>query len=320
MKARSSKVPALASVESTWPKVRRVWSRHLEREQTEATRTTYLLAVDRFARWLSTHRGDRSAPAELAGVTSEDVLAWRDYLRRRYSLSTVNLYLSAVRSFYAWAISRGVDMPNPAGGVRGRGRKAAAYKRDAFSDGEVVSILGTCDRSTDEGARDEAIFCLMAYCALRTIEVQRAECGDLETRSDRLILWVWGKGRAEADEFVVLPAPAEDAIRHWMSVHPTRTGPLICSLARGRRGSRLSLRRLRAIVKRHIRLAGITSGRKSAHSFRHSAITNAIRHDATPLQAQQMARHGDVKTTLRYFHETDRLSNPAEDRIAYDQE
>jgi integrase len=52
-------------------------------------------------------------------------------------------------------------------------------------------------------------------------------------------------------------------------------------------------------------------------SLRHSAITNAIRHNATPLQVQRMARHSDIKTTLGYYHESDRLEDPPEDRIDY---
>ena len=51
-----------------------------------------------------------------------------------------------------------------------------------------------------------------------------------------------------------------------------------------------------------------------------SAITNAIRRGASPLQVQAMARHGSFDTTLGYYHEVSRLDNPAEDLIDYEAE
>jgi len=56
---------------------------------------------------------------------------------------------------------------------------------------------------------------------------------------------------------------------------------------------------------------------KTTHSLRHSAITNAIRNGASPMQVQAMARHSSFDTTLNYVHEVDRIDNPAEDLISY---
>ena len=58
--------------------------------------------------------------------------------------------------------------------------------------------------------------------------------------------------------------------------------------------------------------------RKTTHSLRHSAITNAIRHGATPMQVQAMARHTSFDTTLGYLHEESRTANPAEDSISHE--
>ncbi len=302
--------------------IRRRWGKHLARESSEHTRRAYLRAVDGFARWLVDRAAaDRRPPPSLAEVKKADLLDWRESLRHRFAVSSVNLKLAAVRSFYAWAIEQGTEIPNPASGIRGKGKRASSpHKRDALSDQEVVKVLATCDMTEPAGARDHAILTLMAYCAVRTIEIQRLETGDVETRDGRQILWVWGKGRSEPDEFVVLPAPAEVALLDWLSQHPTRTGPLFCCVGRRHHGQRLQLRTLRGMIKARYRRAGIRSPRKSAHSLRHSAITNAIRHGASPLQVQHMARHQDIKTTIGYFHETDRISDPAEDRIFYSPE
>ena len=72
------------------------------------------------------------------------------------------------------------------------------------------------------------------------------------------------------------------------------------------------------MVKSRYHQAGVVGNRKTTHSLRHSAITNAIRHGATPMQVQAMARHSSFDTTLGYFHAEARTANPAEDFIVYE--
>ena len=230
----------------------------------------------------------------------------------------MNLSLSAVRSFYRYLLENGAIGYSPAEGVRGiRGGKRE-HKRSELSDSEVLDVLDTCD-DTPQGIRDRAILTLMAYCGLRTIEVQRANLDGLKVNG-RMTLWVQGKGRAEADEFVVIPRDQEIVIRRWMTERKklsTAEPALFVSLSKRNQGERLSTRAIRNLVKEHYRKAGVDDDTKTTHSLRHSAITSAIRHGATPMQVQAMARHASFDTTLNYIHEVNRLDNPAEDLIAY---
>jgi integrase/recombinase XerC/integrase/recombinase XerD len=94
-------------------------------------------------------------------------------------------------------------------------------------------------------------------------------------------------------------------------------GALFVSLSRRNWGDRLGRSAIRKMAKRRYREAGIVGERKSTHSLRHSAISNVIRHGASPLQAQAMARHKSFNTTLGYYHEIARTENPAEDLVDY---
>ena len=89
------------------------------------------------------------------------------------------------------------------------------------------------------------------------------------------------------------------------------------SLSRRNYGERLSSPAIRALVKERFQQAGINGARKTTHSLRHSAISTAIRNGATPTQAQAMARHANVNTTMVYYHELERTTRPAEDLIIY---
>jgi integrase/recombinase XerD len=124
----------------------------------------------------------------------------------------------------------------------------------------------------------------------------------------------------EPDRIVVVPRDQESVIRAWLAERSKtlhNRGPLFVSLSRRSRGTRLSLRSIREVVKQRYRLAGVTGERKTTHSLRHSAITNAIRHGAAPLQVRAMTGHSSFDTTLIYYHEVERTEAPAEDLITY---
>lgn len=208
---------------------------------------------------------------------------------------------------------------NPAGNVKGVKRRGVnkLHKRDELTPDEVRAVLGLFDRTTPAGARDYAMIVLMCYCALRQVEVQRADIEDLKTRQGRRVLFVQGKGAEEKDELVVLPYKAEGAIRDWLRFHPNGTGALFVGLGGRNKGGRLTRRSIRRIVKDSYGLVGIVDKDKTTHSLRHSAVSQAIRKGATPIQVQNMTRHANLNTTMIYFHEIGRVANPAEDLIDY---
>jgi len=288
------------------------WDEYLRAEKSETTRTAYMEGLCRFLRWCD------AKGLDLAGVGPAHVRQWRDSLKGDYSVGTVNLRLSAVRVFFRWLVEQGAPFLNPAAAVGGASRRGQSrrHKRSDLSGKEVVALLGTCE-DTPQGNRDRAILALMAYCALRTVEIHRADTSDLDTRDGWPILWVRGKGKAEADDFVVLTEPVDRALQAWLEDRRRAKGPLFLSLSHRSRSARLGLSHVRHMVKERMRRAGIRNARKTSHSLRHSAITTAIRNGASPLAVQAMARHRSFDTTLGYMHEVGRTQDPAEAHITY---
>jgi len=286
-------------------------------DKSELTLVTYRRGADKFKGWLKGQNliGVNVTPVIIAGFKAD--------IASRYSVQTVNLALSALRSFYRFMVNTDRLPLNPASQVKGVKRhKSKAHKRDRLANSEILAVLDTCDTGTLAGIRDKAIISLCSYCGLRAIEIRRANIGNLVTQGDRLVLWVWGKGRKEADEYVVIPFHQEPVIRAWLAHRLTfadhaDTVPLFISLSNRSRGGRLATRSIRAMVKARYAEAGVVGSKKTTHSLRHSAITNVIRHGGTPMQTQAFARHASFDTTLGYFHEQSRLDNPAEDLISY---
>jgi integrase/recombinase XerD len=233
--------------------------------------------------------------------------------------ASVNAWLAGVRSFFGWLAEVGQIPFDPAAMIKGATRKGTKkrHARQSLTDSEVRRLLVQPDRSTYAGARDYAILALMLYTAARGIEVHRADIGDLRTEGGKLVLMVQGKGHMEKDEILVLIGEAESAMRDWLAMRGRENGALFTSNSNKSKGERLSRRALRDIVKGYFAQAGVHGDNKTTHSLRHTAITSAIRNQAPAQKVRGMSRHSSLDTLMIYFHEADRIDDPAERYISY---
>lgn len=250
-------------------------------------------------------------------TTEDRVREWKAELLTAYKSRTVNAWLAGVKSFFAWAKASGRILDNPAEGVP-QAKQMRRHERDILTDAEVRRVLTLPDPETPAGARDSAILALMAYAALRTVEVHRADLEDIQTRASKTVMMVHGKGHRESDDLVVLNDWAESIIGVWLAERGDKPGPLFISFSNRNLGGRLSLPAIRAMVKRYFRLAGIFSDRKTTHSLRHTAITKMIVEGLSPTKVMSVSRHKRLDTLMVYAHDVDRLEQPAEDVINYD--
>ena len=229
--------------------------------------------------------------------------------------STVALYLAAIRRFSAWCASEGL-CADFAQGVKSP-RMDKSHKRDALTGTQIKACVQGINRTSLQGKRDYAAFLLMATCGLRTIEVSRANVGDLQEMEEQPVLLVHGKGCGEANKFVKLSAPVLQALSEYLSDRGQvqEDAPLFASCSRRNKGGRLTTRTVSAIAKQAMIHAGYNSRRLTAHSLRHSAATLAI--DAgMPLQEVcEFMRHSDISVTMVYVHTRARLKSQCEDAV-----
>lgn len=284
-------------------------------DTTADTRATYGRLAGRFARW---HAG-QGGP-----VTGSGVRAWLASVGG--APSTRNLHLAALRSFCQWATRAGHLASDPTAGVKGARRKGARmHKRDAFSPAEVRAMLELCQADPrPAGARDGAVLAMMVYMGLRTVEVERADVGDIGQHAGRRVLWIRGKGAEDSPTPGVMSDACFAYVRRWLDVRPGAidAGPLVTTLAgpAGPAGGRLARRTIRAIIEGRKAAANVdtSSGRRvTAHSLRHSAVTRVLTSGGTLRQAQALARHASISTTEVYLHELDRYADAPEDLVTW---
>lgn len=277
-----------------------------------SSRATYQRTLRHFVSWLEvTDRATR-----LNTLQREDILAYKAALQAEgKSAYSVSSYLTSVRKFFEYLETEKV-YPNIARGVKGA-QKPRGFRKDTLTPPQLRESLNSIDRGSLAGMRDYAMFNLMARTGLRTIEVSRATVGDLRQEGGQAVLYVQGKGRDTADEFVLLTEetlrPILDYLKARRSRGPVPDGaPLFAVMSNNHAGGHLTTRSISRIVKDAFRRIGLDSHRVTAHSLRHTAITLAIVGGAPLEQAQAMARHAKPETTGQYFHNLKRLENAAE--------
>lgn len=275
----------------------------------DRTREEYRKNIGYYLAWLEVSGNQGSSRA--------DIIAYKDYLTANYSASTVSAYMTAVRQFYTW-ISTTYGVPDIAKGVKGS-KKAQGFKKDPLSLEQIRTVLNGIDTETPDGLRDYALLSLMIHTGLRVIEVQRADITDIRNIMGRSVLFIQGKGRDEKDNFVILSPKVLQALQSYIKARGKTLdseAPLFVSSSDRNREGRLTTRSISRIVKERFRDAGIDSSKLTAHSLRHTAITMALLGGATIQQAQAMARHSNVNTTMIYAHNLDRMDTPAEDYLS----
>ena len=170
------------------------------------SRETYSWAMTQYFRWLTeTGRG-------LQGLTPADIVSFKSHLLEKgLSQLTVSAYLTAVRQFYNWT-EICLLYPNIARSVRApRGKKG--FKKMHLTPSEATELL---EYLKTRSARDYALVNLILRTGLRTIEVSRADIGDITVKKGRRVLKVWGKGLNEKDNIVILNDPVWIPIRDYL--------------------------------------------------------------------------------------------------------
>lgn len=248
--------------------------------------------------------------------TRQDIKAYRAELLETKKETTVSAYMTTARLFFRWTEKAGL-YPNVADRIKGA-KVSADFKKDNLTSLQVKDILNSIDQTTETGRRDYAMFLLMIVSGMRTCEIVTANVEDLTTRGDRTCINVKGKGRDGKDEYINVPGEVDRIIRAYLQNRENKEpgAPLFTSTSNSNRGSRLTTRSVRRIIKNRMKAVGLDSEKLTAHSTRHTAVTLAILQGESIEEAQVFARHRDISTTMRYAHIIDKAKNNCSNAIA----
>lgn len=232
------------------------------------------------------------APREIGSLELREWLG--DLYDRGLSVITIRRKLAAVRALYRFMLREGVIATNAARLVRTpKAPKRVPVVPTAEQTNRLVDAVGADTLERPHPERDLLIFELLYGCGLRISELAGLNLDDF----DRTERWIRVRGKGRKERQVPYGAKAQTALDKYLQGRAANADER--ALLVNHRGSRLSDRGARGIVKLYARLI---SGDASLHphSLRHAYATHLLADGADLRSIQELLGHARLATTQKY--------------------
>lgn len=233
-------------------------------------------------------------------VDSDVIRDWMESMMDKgNSATSVNRRLSALRSFYRFALARGMVDRDPAHHLEGPKRKQPLPQ--FLKETEMDRLLDEAEWGDGyEAVRDRTIIMTFYETGIRVSELVglNDEAVDFTNRQVK----VTGKGNKQ--RIVPFGTELDEALRRVMASRDREVGrhddDALFVTAKGRR---MTPAQVRVMVKG--RLATVCTLRKlSPHVLRHTFATSMLNHGANIESVRRLLGHESVSTTEIYTHTT----------------
>ena len=212
--------------------------------------------------------------------------------------TTVNLALSAVRTFYRYVLLRHFVERDPACGVKGP--KKAKPLPQFVRESEMNQLLDE-EISTDNYSevRARTIIMLFYETGIRLAELVGLDDADVDFTSMQLKV----TGKRNKQRIIPFGEELSEALRNYMALRDAEVVKQSSALFLNGRGKRVSRAVVQCLVRN--RLAEVTTLKKrSPHVLRHSFATAMLNNGAGLESVKKLLGHESLETTEIYTHTT----------------
>lgn len=233
-------------------------------------------------------------------IDSDVIRDWMESMMDKGNIATsVNRRLSAVRSFYRFALSRGWVEADPAHGVKGpkKEKPLPQFVREGEMDMLLDESMWNMSRYEDICAR--TLILMLYETGLRISELLGLDDADMDLEACSLKV----TGKRNKQRVIPFGGELRDALTAYMAARDKdvarKTGALFVS----RRGERLTYSKARRDVRDN--LARVCSLKKrSPHVLRHTFATAMLNNGAGLESVKKLLGHAALTTTEIYTHTT----------------
>ncbi len=265
----------------------------LEDGLSPATLASYRSDLGRLCQWLATHQHE-----PLLDLREVTLIAFIAHLARQTRATSQARYLSTLRRFFRWQVSRGRIASDPTLKLANPSLPTRLPK--VMSEKQVEELLGAPDVSTPLGLRDRAMIETLYATGLRVSELVNLNLHEISLSDG--VLRAFGKGSKE--RLVPLGEIAMDWLQRYLD--ETRqvilNGQLSDALFITARGGPMTRQAFWQLIKRYALRAAIDPARLSPHVLRHAFATHLLNHGADLRVVQLLLGHADISTTQIYTH------------------
>lgn len=274
-----------------------------ERNRSERTVESYRKDIEAFAEYCKSLDDGLT----LATVDTDVVRGWMENMMDRGNAATsICRRLSALKSMYRFALSRGLVPHDPAHAVHAPKKHRSLPQ--FVSERDMDNILDSVEWGDDYiSTRTRTILMILYETGLRVSELTGLDDSDVDY--DLHELKVNGKGNKQ--RIVPFAEELELQLRAYMRMRdsqPAKEGVQLtqsdrAAFLRNDKGHRMATWQVRQIVKRQLMcVENIT--KRSPHVLRHTFATSMLNNGADLESVQKLLGHESLATTEIYTHTT----------------
>jgi site-specific recombinase XerD len=223
-------------------------------------------------------------------------------LQQELGVTSVKQHLSAIRMLFDYLVTGHVVPFNPAQAVQAPRYSASEGKTPILSAQETRLLLDSIDTSSVWGLRNRALIGVLVFSCARVSAVVGMKLEDYFSEGKE-----W-KLRLHEKRGKLHVVPAHHQVIEYVDAYIAAAGiqqepkkPLFRQFTQGRLLTDEPMTRHATVqmVKRYARQAGLPES-ICCHTFRGTGITIALENGSTLEEAQRLANHADIRTTMLY--------------------
>ena len=266
-----------------------------ERNHSAQTVQTYEQALNEFESYIIL----KDSGLSLATADTDLIRDWMESLMDKgNTASTVDKKLSALRSFYLFALKRKLVKHDPAHCVTGP--KKMKPLPQFLREGEMDRLLDDMEwNDSFDSVRARTIIILFYEGGLRRSELIGLNDGDVDFAGGQLKV----TGKRNKQRIIPFGEELAAALRHYITLRNDQFGGTDGALFLNDKGERIADYQVYGIVRKY--LSAVTSLKKrSPHVLRHTFATAMLNNGAGLEEIKNLLGHESVSTTEIYTHTT----------------
>ena len=266
-----------------------------ERNRSELTVCRYEQSLRDFESYFKNREGQLSWES----VDSDVIRDWMESMMDKGDMaSTVNSSLSAVRSFFRFALSRGLVTHDPSYVVKGpkKQKPLPQFVREE----EMNRLLDTPQmwEGGFAGLRARTIIILFYETGIRLAELIGLDVTDVDFAAHQIKV----TGKRNKQRIIPFGTELEGVLREYITQRNAQL-QVDPALVLSDKGKRMTRSQVEKIVKQHLSLT-TTLKKRTPHVLRHSFATAMLNNGAGLEDVRLLLGHESVATTQIYTHTT----------------
>ena len=267
-----------------------------ERNRSERTIECYEESLRDFEAYFN----KRESQLSWESVDSDVIRDWMESLMDKGDMaSSVNRYLSAVRSFFRFALSRGLVKRDPSHMVKGPKKQKPLPQFVRENEMDRLIDMSEIWEADYKGSRARTIIITFYSTGVRLAELIGLNTADVDFVSRQLKV----TGKRNKQRIIPFGKELEMALRNYIALRNQIVGSPTEPLFTSEDGKRVSREQVSVLVKKY--LSQVTTMKKrSPHVLRHSFATAMLNNGAGLESVRKLLGHESVATTEIYTHTT----------------